>query len=279
MKMILLLSFLIALVGCKNPVTGNDISNPLSKEELFANSLDRQDGFYDVEVMKTFVGEDGQTYVALKWKETDDGAEEVEVEAGVFNLSLYNPLRSWETYVKTVWDADPFDNRYDEIDYDLDDYQDMDDTEVTLFEEIQWNPVTDKYRVEIKGTEYVFSEQSNFSKDLEAMGALIEKRSSESLGNLLVSNYGFSEERGQKIAKTFSTFKRVQKSRNLTEKDMNAFSEMILGSGYKSAKEAFTSLAEGDFESFDNLIEKAATHNNVSPEGMKAVVNNMIFNN
>ena len=44
-----------------------------------------------------------------------------------------------------------------EIDYDLDDYQDMDDTEVTLFEEIQWNPVTDKYRVEIKGSEYVFS--------------------------------------------------------------------------------------------------------------------------
>ena len=60
---------------------------------------------------------------------------------------------------------------------------------------------------------------------------------------------------------------------------MNAFSNMILGSDYTSAKEAFTSLAEGDMESFDNLIEKAAAHNNVSPEGMKAVVNNMIFNN
>ena len=71
MKMILLLSLLVALVGCKNPVTGEDISNPLSKEELFANSLDRQDGYHDVEVIDTFVGDDGQTYVALKWKEVE----------------------------------------------------------------------------------------------------------------------------------------------------------------------------------------------------------------
>ena len=148
-----------------------------------------------------------------------------------------------------------------------------------IFTEIEYNPVTDTYLTEINDTEYTFSEQSNFGNDLESMGALIENKSSKALGNVLVSNFGFSEERGQKIAKTFSTFKRIQKSRNLTEKDMNTFSNMVLGSDFITAKEAFTSLAEGDVESFDNLIEKAAAHNNVSPEGMKAVVNNMIFNN
>ena len=272
MKMILILSLLFALVGCNNPV---------SKEELFANSLDRQDGYHDVEVIDTFVGDDGQTYVALKWKEVESELEDIESEAGVFNLSLYNPMRSWETYINRVWDARPFGVTSDseEIDYDLDEYQDMDDTEVVIFTEIEYNPVTDTYLTEINDTEYTFSEQSNFGKDLESMGALLENKSSKALGDVLVNNYGFSEERGQKIAKTFSTFKRIQKSRNLTEKDMNAFSNMILGSDYTSAKEAFTSLAEGDMESFDNLIEKAAAHNNVSPEGMKAVVNNMIFNN
>ena len=229
MKMILLLSLLIALVGCKNPVTGEDISNPLSKEELFANSLDRQDHIYDVKVISTFVGEDGETYVALKWKESDNDVQEVETEAGVFNLSLYNPLRSWDTYIKTVWDADPFNTFSDDINYDDDSFQELDDTELDIFQDIFWNPVTDEYTTEINDTEYTFSEQSNFGKDLESMGALIESKSSETLGNVLVSNFGFSEERGKKIAKTFTTFKRVQKSRNLKEKDMDAFSEIILG--------------------------------------------------
>ena len=114
MKIFLILSLLLALVGCKNPVTGEDVRNPLSKEELFANSFDRQEGILDVEVIHTFVGEDGNTYVALKWKETEGNLDDIESEAGVFNLSLYNPMRSWSTYLRTVWDAEPFPNEYDD---------------------------------------------------------------------------------------------------------------------------------------------------------------------
>ena len=106
-----------------------------------------------------------------------------------------------------------------------------------------------------------------------------DSKSSQALAHELVSNYGFSEERGQKIAQTFSTFKRIQKSRNLTDKDLNSFSELLLGSSYNTAKEAITSLAQGEAEGFESLVEKASAHNSVSPEGMKAVINSMIVNN
>jgi len=273
MKKVLLLALIFTFVGCKNH---------LSKEELLANSLDRQDGFTDVEVLRTFTADDGQEYVALQWKNQDDCCiEETYEHAGVFNLTHYNPLRSWDHYVRTIWNENPFnDANLDNIDPEDDSFQEITyGNDVQLHTGLSYNPVTDEYQTEIDGTEYVFTEQSSSSKDLEAMGALVESKSSQALAHELVSNYGFSEERGKKIAQTFSTFKRIQKSRNLTDKDLNSFSELLLGSNYNTAKEAITSLAQGETEGFESLVEKASAHNSVSPEEMKAVINSMIINN
>ena len=62
----------------------------------------------------------------------------------------------------------------------------------------------------------IFSEQSNYSKDLESMGAL-ENKNSKELSDLLVNNFGFSQ-KSATVAKTLSTFKKVKKTRNLTER-------------------------------------------------------------
>jgi hypothetical protein len=236
-----------------------------------------------VTILRSFTADDGQKYVALQWLSQDDCCiEETEQHAGVFNVSLYNPLLPWDSYVKTMWTANPFNEQYlDNLDPNDDNFQGIGWGDETQFyeDDLDYNPVTDQYRVEIDGTEYVFTEQSSMNKDLEKMGSMIEKRSSQNLAAELVARYGFSEERSQKVAKTFSSFKKIQKKRNLTDKDLNSFSETLLGSSYSTVKKAVTSLTEGNESAFETLVEKASSHNDVSPEGMKAVLSSMILNN
>jgi hypothetical protein len=59
----MILSLLLSMVSSKMVPT---------HEELLANALDRQNGFSDVTILRSFTADDGQKYVALQWPNQDD---------------------------------------------------------------------------------------------------------------------------------------------------------------------------------------------------------------
>ena len=114
-----------------------------------------------------------------------------------------------------------------------------------------------------------FSEASDASKDLESIGANIERVNTERLEDILNINYGLSAERAQAVAKNISDYQKLSSKRSLTEKESNFFSNELLGVNYKEAQ---TALSATNSEKLNDLIEKAAVKNATSPEQISAIL-------
>jgi len=123
-----------------------------------------------------------------------------------------------------------------------------------------------------QGSGKLFSVATPSNKDLETLGAKIEVRGSEELGEKLVADYGLSEQRAQKVARTINAYQRITSKRSLTEREQNSYSQELLGVDYKKAKNA---IMQG--ENFDQLMEDAAEKNGTSPEQVSAIIRDMIL--
>jgi len=88
-----------------------------------------------------------------------------------------------------------------------------------------------------KNSGNVFSLTASSSKDLESIGAKIEMRSAEDFGQKLVADYGLSEDRAQKVAKTINAYQRITSKRSLTRREQNSYSQELLGVDYKKGGE------------------------------------------
>ncbi len=117
-----------------------------------------------------------------------------------------------------------------------------------------------------------FSLSSSSSKDLESMGAKIENMSAMDLSENLVADYGLSEDRAQKVARTINAYQRITSKRSLTGREQNAYSQELLGVDYKKAEKA---IMQGD--NFDQLMEDAAEKNGTSPEQVSAIIRDLII--
>ncbi len=124
------------------------------------------------------------------------------------------------------------------------------------------------------GTYELFSETSESSKDLELMGAKVEENKAEELGEKFAAEYGLSEERGQKVAKTMAVYNKLITKRALTPSEKDQFSNILLGVNYKAAEKG---LKSGDADDFDALMEKAAETNGSTPEQMSAIIKDMVL--
>jgi hypothetical protein len=125
-------------------------------------------------------------------------------------------------------------------------------------------------------TGMIFEETTASAKDLERIGSFLEKKNLHKKASHLESQFGLSEKRSFEVAKLLTNIKTVSKSRNITSKDMDAFSKKLLGFNFNEATTAYTSLAEGESHSWEELMKKAAQTNGLSPESMKDIFSSLL---
>lgn len=125
--------------------------------------------------------------------------------------------------------------------------------------------------------EFVFEEGAEGSKDLEKVAAVMESYKVAKVGEAMSAEFGLSEERGIEIAKVASQMQKLAKKRGLTEADANAFSKELLGVDLKKAESAFLKKAAGENEEFEKLLESAAQANEISPEHMNKIINDIFL--
>ncbi len=119
-----------------------------------------------------------------------------------------------------------------------------------------------------------FSVSGESSKDLEAMGAKLERINIQSLSERLVSNYGLSEERADSVARHLKAYEKISSKRSLTSKEKDFFSNELLGVNYRDAQNAFTG---GNNEELNDLVERAAEKNGTSPEQISDILSEILL--
>ena len=128
----------------------------------------------------------------------------------------------------------------------------------------------------ISYTGMVFEETTASAKDLERIGSFLEKKNLHKKASHLEGQFGLSEKRSFEVAKLLTNIKTVSKSRNITSKDMDAFSKKLLGFNFKEATTAYTNLSEGESDRWEELMKKAAQTNGLSPESMKDIMSSLL---
>ena len=123
----------------------------------------------------------------------------------------------------------------------------------------------------------ILEETSSTTKDLESMGVNLESFANVELASNLEENYGLSAERAQSVAKITSSFQKIQNKRALTAKEMNIYTQKVLGVDYTAGKKALEAHIQGDSSEMDALIEKAAEMNNIDPEAVGEMVGEFLL--
>lgn len=122
----------------------------------------------------------------------------------------------------------------------------------------------------------IYSEAGESKKDLEAIGAKVEKMEAKELANVLSTSFGMSEDRSFEVAKLTKAYQKIASKRSLTEMEKNHFSSDLLGVSYNDALNAFKNKIQGNGASYEDMIERAAAKNGTSPEAISIVVEGLL---
>jgi hypothetical protein len=142
------------------------------------------------------------------------------------------------------------------------------------FGQLKYEPADNEFFYHENGRHVLFSENIGSLKDLELMGSRVEENNAIDLGEKLAAQYGLSEERGLEVAKTVSVYNKLTSKRALTPREMDQFTNKLLGVNYKDAERGIKS---GDQDEFNALMEKAADVNGTSPEAVSAIIKDMVL--
>jgi hypothetical protein len=123
-----------------------------------------------------------------------------------------------------------------------------------------------------------FEEAKGSGKDLESLGANLESLSNGEISSNLEENYGLSEERAASVAKITSSFKKIQNKRALTAKEMNIYTQKVLGVDYTAGKKALEKHIQGDSADMEKLMDRAADFNGTSPEAVTELMGEYLMN-
>ena len=135
----------------------------------------------------------------------------------------------------------------------------------------------DDYDYSSGGVQMHFSEDVEGGKDLEGVGALMERESVSSLSEKLVANYGLSNERAEKVARLTSSYAKLATKRSLTDSEMNSYTQELLGMNYNEAQRAVEGTMQGDSNAYNRMIERAASKNGLSPEQVQSVMGDLLL--
>lgn len=122
----------------------------------------------------------------------------------------------------------------------------------------------------------LYEEGITSKKDLEKMAADLEKLKVEAMGESFSERFGLSEERGLQVANLVSNWKKVSKTRGLTDADADSFSKKLLGFNLNTGIKAMEDFKTGKSESLESLVTEAAKTNGISPEQMNTILGEVL---
>ena len=179
---------------------------------------------------------------------------------------------------------DPYYGTYDAIDisgYSVDmDAVDYYNSPLTAYYDLDIIPgyqgssgwVKTRYRE--RNLDLWFEKSEATSKDLAKIAAITEGVKISKTAEFLSSEYGLSLNRSMDVAKLSQAWKKASK-KGMTDAEVDSFSTELLGFSLTEGKAAVSDSIQGDVESLDSLVEKAAVTNSISPEHAKALMTKM----
>lgn len=124
----------------------------------------------------------------------------------------------------------------------------------------------------------LYDEAGATQKDLETLDALEEESTLRETGRKIADEFLLSEEQSFRLARISSEWQTIAKSRQMTVKDVEAFTQDVAGIDLSSIRSATQRAAEGNTADLENLIQKAAENLDTTPENMKAILASFIKN-
>ena len=240
--LIVLLTLLLTSCGFSpsepgpGPGPGPSPSYP-NKEDVneFINNLSNDAGSVDDYVLRKYKTEQGGGYIILE----DD----------------FGDVRGIDIYLGS---------RYDDYSSDLE-FFDAHSFPVDPADDIGTN-----YYRDYDGN--LYEETTITKKDLEHMGAILEKIKRGKIQKYVVNQFQLSEQRAETLSKMIFSWKKIDNKRGVTQEDIKIFSSKLLGFDYLEGIKAYISYIEGDETDFNLLMEKAADVNQTDPEHMKLLL-------
>lgn len=115
------------------------------------------------------------------------------------------------------------------------------------------------------------------SRDLEKMQAMVEMNKLRQISNQLVVKFALSHERSLQLAKLSSQWQKISTSRELTHRDVDAFSQKIMASNLKDVESALKQSQKGDVAPLKEILEKASAVNQIDPEHASKIIAQLFF--
>lgn len=259
-KNIFFILLALVITACGGNNDSNNTTKPVSKVDSFVSVLKQQIYVRDAKVVITTDQTKNKVFTVIEVYSSDDSTfGEYAIYNYAFDLSLYEIGDSYGDYIYKYKDKYiPESSSY----FDLPTVRERDgEMYVSIF------------RVD----EFLLDETEPSTKDLEKIGAFKEEFERAHISENLSAEFGLSEERSQKISRLVQNWSKVSDKRKMTSSDANLFVNEIIGTNIEDAEKAYKKHIEGNSNSFDNLIERAASANEISPEHMSELVNELLI--
>ncbi|MFP5384649.1 MAG: hypothetical protein ACLGHN_01125 [Bacteriovoracia bacterium] len=123
----------------------------------------------------------------------------------------------------------------------------------------------------------LLSEVSMTNKDTLKRAAVVEQYLVIEMAKQVKGKFGLSAERSLKVAKAANHFRKFATKRALTAEDTNAYATELVGANFKTIEKAYENTMKGDTTELQNVLDKAAEKNGVSPEKMGEIMAKMFL--
>ncbi len=120
------------------------------------------------------------------------------------------------------------------------------------------------------------SSEEDVYKDLEGLGADLEKYNNEELSARIYTNFGLSQSRSEEVARIIHHYNKLYGSRSITDEDAKRLYDSVLGVSFQEIREAVKERAEGNEEVLEGIYERIAFKNETSPEHIRDLVEQVI---
>jgi hypothetical protein len=123
----------------------------------------------------------------------------------------------------------------------------------------------------------LYDEAGATQKDLETLAAIDREGAVRATSRKLAEEFMLSEAQSFRVARIASEWQTISKSRQMTAKDIEAFTKDIVGVDLSEIRTAAKKANEGDVSSMEDLIKKAANGLDTTPENMKSIMASMLM--
>ncbi len=133
--------------------------------------------------------------------------------------------------------------------------------------------------VSYSGSGYYVDSHGNYydaagavQKDLEVLASITDQATIQETGRKLSAQFSLSDEQGLRVARLATEWQTLSKSRQMTAKDLDAFTSDLVGVNMAEVRDAAKRAADGDRSSIDSLLNRAAQGLDTTPENVKNIL-------